>query len=303
MCQIFAFCLLGLVMVARSVDSCEEASSSHSVASTSLEEIGKILDLYNRKMFAQSDWQDFSQSINNLHWKRDSFPSESRGLVNVIVDKLRNSVSQHASATRSIESWCESSRPELQTYKALFDGNYSQDKAESQRTILVDLLKKGVEKLSFALDQLNDCIRNLNAASGDIVQVDNQVERARRREINELEARKQNMRNTQWWAFIFPILGVTLTLTNELDAIPRIDSRIGELQNLYNQLNGIIRNVENDIKSGRDELQREIITLNNLQCQAKVTRTFIELSVPIKVLIKKHATNLIEKCTSYESVW
>lgn len=300
MCVIFVFCLLGLIIGGRSVESCEVGESSHDVASTSLGKVDEILDMYHQKLVATSSWQDFHRSINDLQAAQYSFPSESRTLVRDILYELRTSENNHASATASIRSWCEESSPQLQRFIGLFDGYYDRQSAESQRTILIDVLKKGVEKMNNALDQLNDCIRHLNSASGDITRLDNQVESARRSEINRLESNKEAIRTAQWFAFIYPPLGATLTLVNELDTIPRVEKRIENVRNTYYRLKNYVRNVENDVTTARNELRREITTLNNLQCQASVTRRFVELTYSIKFMIKRHSSNLIEKCRYFK---
>lgn len=301
---IFVFCLLGVKIVGRSVESCEVDDSSNDVASTSLRKAGEILDLYNQKLVATSSWQDFHRSVNNLETAKYAFPSESQTLVRDIISDLRASENNHARATASISSWCQQSSPQLRTFIGLLDGYYyDPESIESQKLILINVLKRGVEKMNNALDQLSDCISHLNSASGDITQLDNQVESARRSETSRLESDKNAIRDSQWIAFIFPPLGATLTLVNELDTIPRLDKRIGDVHSLYRRLNSYVKKVENEITSARNELRREIITLDNLQCQANVTRQFVELSYSIKFLIKRHANNLIGKCQSYITKW
>lgn len=284
MCSVLVFCLFGLVIGARSVKSCEEGESNHVVASTAFERVGQILNVYDKKLISAPTWKDFHRSINNLEKEIFKFPPGNQGLVRRVINELRDSEKKHERAIASIGNWCEESNPKLRTYIGIFDGNYNREDAESQRTILKDILKRGVEKMNLALSQLSSCIRHLDRASGGVIQLDNQLESQRKSEISQLDEMSA-----------VPIFAYGL---NEM-----MQNLIDEVNSSYNVLKRYVKNTEEEITSARDELRREIIAVNNLQCQANVTRKFAELSYSIKVLIKLHANNLIEKCRSFVVDW
>lgn len=237
-----------------------------------------------------------SSIIENLENSYYLFPSGSQSLVSNIAFELRTSERKHKLTTHSIKNWCEASIPVLQSYVSLFD---DWGKAFIQRLMLVQVLKNGVEQMNHALDELNSCITYLNSASGEISQLDNEVESTRRSETNRLQAEKIEATHPKWWEFLIPILVIVGQIKTHTETIPLINREIEHLEDLYNQLRGYVRNVENEIKSARNELRREITALDNLRCEASVTRRFTELTQSQKVLIKLHANSLITKCRSY----
>lgn len=300
MSLIFVFCLVGFVISGRTVTSCEEGESNNEVASKSLGKAGEILDIYDQNFGIKSNtWKNFHESLSILVSSQHTFPEECQPKFSEIENDLRSVEYNHVVSTQIISFWCQESTPKLQTYLRLLNGGHDRAYAESQRQILIDVLKNGVQKLNNALDLLRSCITLLSNAAGNVIVLDNQVESIRRSRTGRLEEQKKNVRDTQWWFFIFPPLGTTVTLINELDTIPRINNKIGDINFNFQRLRNNVKNVESDIRSARDELKREIISLENLECQASVTQKYVQLSYQSKLLIELHTNNLIGKCASY----
>lgn len=290
---IIVVCLLGLVIDARSEGSCEGTDSkpSHEVASTYFVKAANILDLYHGQLANAISWQDIIRPIARLWLQQDKLDSESKRLLTIIDDSV-GSAHQNYIDSRTVGSWCANAMPKLRRYLSLF-GDFSREKAENQKCIVIAVLKESVEKLNAALGYLDKCIANLSKASGKFSSLDNQVEIIRNKRIEE--AKRQNdeaLTRTIMHSFMFSASG--RMIFSEFDLRPVKD--IDEIRDSYSKIRGLVTTATNKITHARNEFQREILTLTDLQCQAHVTQVFVQIRSSIKYMIINHANNLIGKC-------
>lgn len=298
------FCIIGIALgaPASEEESCQDPGgydqSDMDVAEKSIEGAGKVLDVYDKTLDRVIPWNVFHETMQALEKGRGRYSQTAGTLVGQIVTSMLNSENHYFTASQSIYGWCGESIPLLEGYLYLFK-DYDKEKAEGQKELLINVLDTGLEKMNIALDHINQSIANFDIASGKLNTLDNQLELDFKAGSKIMEDEIARVRRNQWIAFIFPPVGIGMTIYNEVKSVPDLKRSINDLKNFFKGLRRHVATAIDEIKKARDQLKRETIIIENLQCQTKVTRTFVALKVAIKVLIVKHANNLIGQCRAY----
>lgn len=274
--------------------------SDHDIAAKSVEGASNVLDVYDKSIDKVIPWDVFHATTKALEQGRGRYGQKSGELVGEITTTMLNSEQHYFTASQSIYGWCGETIPLLEGYLELFK-DYDKERAEGQKALLIEILDSGLAKMDIALDHIIQSIANFDIAAGKLATLDNQLQLDFKEGSTIMEAEIEKVRKNQWIAFVFPPLGLGLTIYNEVKSIPDLKRSIADLQDFYKVLQGVVGKAIDDIKKARDELKRETIIIENLQCQTKVTRTFVALKVAIKTLITKHVTNLMQQCRNYRA--
>lgn len=301
---IVRFCIIGFVLgvTVGAVESCEDSNDSkqtdHDIAAKSVEGASKVMDVYDKKMDKVIPWDVFHETCTELEKGLGRYGPVSGMLVGEIKTAMLNSENNYFQATTSIYGWCGEAIPLLDGYLELFKG-YDKNNAEAQKELLLEVLETGLKKMDIALGQVNQSIANFGIAAGKLNTLDNQLELDYKEGSKIMQEEIAKLRNQQWWAWLFPPMGLGLTIMNEVSSIPDLKRSIADLQAFFQGLRGHVTTAIDTITKARDELKRETIIIENLKCQTKVTRTFVGLKAAIKNIIERHANNLIKKCLDY----
>lgn len=275
-------------------------ATAFDIAKMSMVGARKVLYVYEQKLDTVIPWDKFNEIANALEAGRGRYSRTAGRLVDNIKTSLLNSESNYFTATESIYNWCGESISRLQRYIYLFN-DYDENRAEGQKELLMDVLDNGLEKMNESLTHINQSIYNFN----ELNSMSNQLELEFKSEIQKMEEEIARVRRRQWIAFIYPSVGIGLTIFNEVKTVPQLKNSLDSMEDLKNSLTGLRRHVTtamDETKKVSDELKQGTIILGNLRCQTKTTSAFVIFNVRMranKVLVEKAATNLIDKCRDH----
>lgn len=263
--------------------------------------IDGAIKLYSNVLDRIVPWKAFNETMVNLKSFKDKYSEQSAELVAEIRALLMEGISAYHRATQFIFEWANETIPLLTAYIELFD-DYTANKAEKQKNILIEMLAKGAVEMKQAQAAITESSMSFNRATGKLTTLNTQFQIDSDEKSTYFKRKVDEMRLIAANTIRFgPFMNALMAILNEVSFVPRVKKRISKSRKFFKGLRLKVEQAFRDVDVTKDLLNNEILEIGDLKVQTKETGAFIDLdAVPeLRDTLVKSAQNLIQDCNDY----
>lgn len=275
-----------------------------SVFKDAIEAGDKALNLYDKAIDHVIPWDSYESTMKNLKTFEQDYSDKSAELVGNVKTLLMNAQDEYFKATQSIYEWSSTTSALLEAYLKLFD-NSTEEKAESQKKIILHVLESGIEKMNISQESLGKCSKDFNELSGQLVKLDNQLDNDFAENSPYFQSQIDKVRKQAYAGAGSGILlgpfGLAIAYSiaagvAEGKLIPELKKKLKGVQDTFNKLHQIIKTANKNIDNTKTKLQNEIKSIGELKSQTETTKVLVGIG---KEVLEESANKLIKSCKDY----
>lgn len=279
------------------------------VVKDALETGDKALELYNKVLDQIVPWKTFEDTITDLAKYQKDYSTATGALVGEVKTLLLTANDKYLAATQSVFEWCGLTTALLGGYLTLFD-NYTAEKANGQKTIVIKVLSEGLTKMDAAQKSLQASSESFNAASGKLITLNVQMKSDFDSGSVYFEAQVDKLRKEAYGgAAVGVLLGPLGLLISysvaagvlEGQLIPKLKKGFEEVTKVYEEMTTLVVKADKDISATKAQLQKEIVRIGEMKTQTEATKVFVDLDGLMVAELKAAANKLIEQCRAYQN--
>ena len=276
------------------------------VVNSALEAGEKSLDLYNKTADQLIPWDEFKDIMDKLARHEKDYSNQAGQIVGKIKTLLLDSHDQYLKATQSVFEWCSLTSALLQAYLDLFE-DYNEEKAESQKIIILKVLKNGIDKMNAAQNSLGSSSMSFNEASGQIsllrTQLSNDFDNGSSYFKHQVDKIRKEAYAGAGAGIIFGPFGLIVSEgiaagVVEGKLIPELLAKFKEVQKHFDEVKELVSKANKDINETKTKLQNEIEIIGDIRVKTEETSLYIKIN-SLRERLRKSATNLITLCQMY----
>lgn len=264
-----------------------------------IQKADEAVDFFNKVLDQTVPWHTFSDSLYEMDKFRSDYSTKTAALILEIKRLLLYSMDTYFKATRSIYGWCNVASHLLTAYVDLFD-DISREKSAAQKSILLEVLNTGINKMMKVQVGLDTISLNFTEASSKLslllIRLDNEFDehgdwyRLKMREIEE----KVNNGSSSIGPF-----GVFIG-ADASGLSTRLNQKLAASERFYHQLKKNVNKAFIDIEEAKVKLHAEIRIFGNLKKQTEETKPFQSLDdATLRDTVIQFAKGLSNKCNEY----
>lgn len=110
------------------------------------------MDLY-QKLLKEVPWSTLKQKLDNLEAYRNDYSNAAASIISEIKGHMTNGIAAYKKSSQNIYDWCVVAVKRLDAYVKLFN-NVNADSIQKQKTLLVEMLNDGIQKMEAAQNEL-----------------------------------------------------------------------------------------------------------------------------------------------------
>lgn len=281
------------------------AKEGIAIAKEGIETLDKGLDLYNKHLDKIIPWSEFNKTIAKLNEYRSDYSKEAGALIGDIQTKLRDGLNAYFRATQTIFQWCGLAVGLLEDYKSLFVGELNQDLYNTQRDIILEVLKEGIEKMVKGREELTASSASFSVATGKLTDLNIRLAADFNENSDYYQAQRDHIRKVGYGsAAPFLIFGLAIAAgVVEGVMIPRLNEQMRSIENFYIEMKDEIELSKKNINLTENQLNKEIAHIGELENKAKSAQVFVKTKYTdgIRALLLKSVDKLITNCKEYRA--
>lgn len=284
----------GLGDVATEVETTNEAIQSTDEA----------LGSFNKELDNKIPWKELKGTLKELDNFKEDYSEKSGTLVSLIKWQIEDAIESYDWASAKISKWCGTAIELLTKYVGLFENDYTVEKAHQQKELLVEMLDKGIEKMTEAQRAIDSSSTRLNEAAGSLTELHSEFAVEFDEKSTYFKSKIDTIRSatygTTGW-FLGPFGLVFSAAILEFGVIPKFKEKLNEIEQFYANLKVKIEQANGDIGTTKGKLDKELGKIRGLRAKTTATKTFVDLDdVPdLRDELIKSAQILIENCKEY----
>lgn len=195
----------------------------------------------------------------------------------------------------------------LSIYIKLFN-NYDRRRAEAQKQLLIDVLEKGVSKMSAAQSRLVISSKKFNLAFGKLSTLRTRFENEFTEKSEFFDSKLSLIRNFNDIAntvgAIYGIFGIPISYATrkiEKEFVRLLLEKMESIKKFYDKLQEKVQQAFDNIRKTKSILSTEIDQIGELKVKTQQTETFVSMdnAPEIRDIVIEYATALIDKCEEY----
>lgn len=265
-----------------------------------IQKADEAVDFFNKVLDQTVPWHTFSDSLYEMDKFRSDYASETAALILEIKRLLLDSMDTYFRATRSIYGWCNVASHLLTAYVNLFV-DISREKSAAQKSILLEILNTGINKMIKVQSDLDSISANFTDASLKLstlqIRLDNEFDERGdwyHMKMREIEENIQNGSSSIGPFGVF--IGAD---ARELSV--RLNEKMTSSKRFYNNLKKNVNKAFIDIEEAKVKLNAEIRIFRNLKIQTEDTKPFQSLddAAALRDTVIQFAEGLSNKCNEY----
>lgn len=265
------------------------------------------IDLYNSVIDRIVPWKEFNETLVELDKFRDDYTDESALLIAEIRTLMEHGIDAYFAASQSVYEWCGLAMSNLRLYIRLFElGGTAAGTA--QKTLLVNILNDGVEKMSAAQDSLGKSSQSFNRVFGKLsillVRLESEFDEKSEFYQTKVKILQTITAGAKYVGQIPGLFGLTVKHLGRLveeNITSVLAAKLDSITQFYNHLKAKVQQAFHDIYKTKSILNNEIERIGELKVQTQQTATFVSLddAPDIRDLAIQYAHQLIDKCITY----
>lgn len=264
-----------------------------------IEVVGRAMDLYNKVLDKVMPSESFNEKLIEMNKHLDEYSVEVKDRLATIKVLMSDGINAYTRSTQSIYDWTSTVIPFLQTYIQLFDKNTADD-AKAQKTILLDLLDKGINSMTNAQTDLGISSSSFNDAAGKLTSVriifSNELKSEKEKYQRELEI----IRRPPFMSSMSGSLPALLhNYVVETRFVPEIIAKLDAVSKFYDTMEETVVKVSEDIDETKSRLNDEIRIIGDLKVETQNTQVFVDMDATLEAFIIEAAQGLIDKCYEF----
>lgn len=271
------------------------------VAKEGIDAPDKIADSYNTIL---DNVVPLKQIFSKVNQYQSDYSKEANALVTDANAKVTDGLTESFKARYKAWEICAAAIPLLTTYNHLLDSPMDQGIFSMVRTILINVLNIGIQKLEDGQKDLADSSASFDAAAGKLMPLNTRLESDFSENSEYFKTQIANIRKTlQRGIRPFFLFGVLISRgASEAKVVSEVKAKMAAIEKSYQELTAEARKSSQNIDATRAKIKeqiREIIALKDL---AEGTKTFEDLgnNPELKESVLKSSKNLIAKCSAYQ---
>lgn len=238
-------------------------------------------------------WAELDQRITELDkYQSDDYSMEATALIGDIKKNVLDGMDAYNQAVQSVYEWCDLATGSLNTYKTLLTGKIDEDKINAKLVVLLQEIKRGIEKTSVAQEALVDSSESLNVAAGKLARLNSQL----LADFEDFQSQISSLQATPLW--LHGLRSIVARVV-ERKLIPELEE---EMTSTEKHLKVVTHEILNLFDETKAKLEDEIIHIEVLKGQVEATKSYIELDnmVEQKEVVSLSVSDLITKCNEYQ---
>lgn len=260
----------------------------------------QYLDLYNRVFEQIVPWRDFEATLTEMGKYQSDYSKESATLLGKITTLMYDGKDAYFKATEEVSSWSELAAHLLKIYVKLFD-KLDEEKAKTQRSIMLNVINSGIAKLTVASNSLSASSASFNGVVGQLTQLNGQLASDFNSTSDYYRQKAQVLRDKSYGGggSLGPF-GLAIAYgVMEHGMIPELTNKMNSIRSFFEETRGTVSQAIIDINSIKNQLVDEVHLINRLKTSAEQTIVFIEYDMGLKDLVVEAAQSLIANCEQY----
>lgn len=279
-----------------------EAKLAVETAKEGIDAAGKALDLYNKVLDQIVPWKEFKATLDELDKYRQDYSKESADLLGEIKTYMMNGMDAYFRSTQSVYEWAGLSIPLLTAYIALFN-EHDQKKSETQKTMLLTVLDKGIARMKEAQNELDKSSGSFNLAAGKLTSLNARLRDDFDEKSAFFDSKISDIRLKVYLgsAILGPFGLIIAAGVLEGKIVPDLKAKLEDIRVFYEEMRNKVKKAATDIDDTKLMLKDEIRVIGDLKTQTEETKTFVIMDddTTIQEFAIESAKSLIEKCKDY----
>ena len=262
----------------------------------------KFLESYDRLKDRVIPWNEFNETLVELDKYRKDYSIESATLIGGIKTTMMNGMDAYFSASQNVYEWAGVATPLLNIYIKLFN-QHTEEKAQTQRTLLLKVLDDSIAKMTEARKELERSSACFNEAGGQLESLNIRFD-AEFDEKSEFVKTKifQVKMSAYTSGALFGTPGVLLVKFYVLKKlIPPLMKKLKSIEKFYKDTKTKVDNAAENIEKIKATLKTEIKHIGDLKVQTENTKSYINVDeIPeMRDDVIKSVQSLITHCDAY----
>lgn len=279
------------------------AKEGLAIAKDGIDTLDRGLELYNKHLDKIIPWAELNKTLDKLNEFRSDYSEQAAALISEIQTKMYDGMDAYFRATQNIFQWCGLVLDLLEDYTPLLEGEMNQALYDNQRDIILQALDDGIDRMEKGKEELATSSSSFNVAAGKLTQLNRRLSDDFNENSEYYQAQKAHIRTVGYGAAApFLIFGITIAAgVIEGVLIPELNAKMEAIEEWYEDLRKEVSLSQMNIMITKDNLNREITHIGELQNKAVTARVFIRTTYTDKIKAKlvKSVNNLIAKCNEY----
>lgn len=265
----------------------------------------KGLSLFDKRLDKDVPWNIFKDTLKKLDVFRQDYSTEAASLISDLKVKMYDGIDTYFMASENIYEWCGVAIPRLTKYKSLWQGKMDEAKFKTQKSLLLNLLTDGIERMGKAQEKLDASSSSFNVAAGKLLSLSIRLEADFSEKSEYYQTKILEIRKAAG------IKGISITLfgltilagTSEKKYIPEIKEKMKSLTIYYKDLQKTIAKASSDIDSTKTKMRDEIRVIGQMKSKAEETKIYVEGDIDgaLQKIIGAAVDSLIANCNSYRN--
>lgn len=210
----------------------------------------------------------------------------------------------YSSASQNIYEWAGTVQPLLKVYIKLFD-KHTEEKAQTQRKLMLKVLDEGIEKMTAARKDLEKSSRSFNDAGGKLedLQIRFNAEFDEKSEFIQSKILKVKI-GAYTGGALFGIPGLLIAHYFAVgNFVPKLLEKLDGIEKFYKELKTKVQTGSEQIDNIKSTLKKEVQHITDLKVQTENTKSYVNTDdIPeVRDEVIESVKQLITHCDAYRT--